>query len=357
MVRKSMGRGQVIAFCLSLCLLLSFSTLAAEKELSIAEAVALAQAADIDYRIAALTWENAQIDDRTARASGPLTPYETLQRDLQFRRAENTFAQAHTSLVLGVIRDYISLRQSKAQLEIRERQLKLAEAELERVEQLIAIGNATEQDRLREINRVTSARLSAAAARRTFESRYESFLSRLGLDPDVKLILQDELPVVPFNYTLEETLETARAASFDVWEREVNMKLAEMDLNNLMAQNPAPLALKKAENNFTIQQLNAQKAETAFITQTTEQFHRMADAWTELQNAERDYLVAMESYKQAVRQYEAGLRTETDMASAEIDRLNAELAIFDARNNYALSLLEFEVMLGLPLPYGEEAEQ
>src|SRR5690606_11497518 len=133
---------------------------AAEYELTIAEAVQLALRADIDYQIAKLTWENAEIDDRIARVQGELTPYEQLQRDLSLRRAQNTFAQAHNNLVFGVIDDYLGLIQATRQLEIRERQLALAKAELLRTEQMIEIGNATEQDRLRQTNQVVNAELN-----------------------------------------------------------------------------------------------------------------------------------------------------------------------------------------------------
>lgn len=330
---------------------------AGELALSIEEAVRLATATDIDYQIALLTWQNARIDDLIARSQGEMTPYERLQRDLTLQRAENTFVQARDNLILGVINDYIGLIQAARQVEIRARQLELAEAQLHRTEQMIAIGNATEQDRMRQMNQVVTARLNAESARRTYESRYGSFLARLGLPDDVELILNDTLPVRPFTYVLEEALQAAREASFAVWEREVNLRLAEMELENLRSQNPAPLALQKAENNFRIQQLNAQKADMQFVSQFTTQFHSLADAWTQLQNAERDYQIAMENYQQVVRQYEAGLRTEQERLQAEIDRLIAEQSILDARNNYAISYMEFERSLGIPFPYGEEAQQ
>lgn len=344
-----------VALLTVLCfgLLLSPAAGAAERTLTIDEAVRLALEADIDYQIALLTWENAEIDDRIARAQGDMTPYEQLQHELTLRRAQNTFSQAQNNLILSVISDYIGLIQAAQQLEIRERQLSLAEAELHRTEQMIQIGNATEQDRLRQTNQVVNAQLSAEAARRTFETRRSSFLERLGLSEDVQLILDDALPVRPFIYTLDEALDRAREASFEVWERQVNLRLAEMDLESLRSQSPAPLALKKAENNFRIQQLNAQKAKAQFATQFTNQFHTVADSWKQLENAERDYRIALDSYNQTLRQYEAGLKTEQEMAQAEIDRLSAEQSIVDARNNYATQLLELDIALGLPLPYGE----
>lgn len=350
------SRGPALLTVLLIVLLLPVGAAGAERTLTIEEAVRLALDADIDYQIALLTWENAEIDDRIARAEGEMTPYEQLQRELTLRRAQNTFSQAKNNLILSVISDYIGLIQAAQQLEIRERQLSLAEAELHRTEQMIAIGNATEQDRLRQINQVVNAELSVEAARRTYETRRNSFLQRLGLSGDVHLVLEDTLPVRPFAYALDEAIEQAREVSFEVWERQMNLRLAEMDLKSLRTQSPAPLALQKAENNFRIQQLNAEKAEAQFITQFTNQFHAVADTWKQLENAERDYRVAMESYKQTVRQYEAGLKTEQEMAQAEIDRLSAEQSIVDARNNYATQLLELELALGVPLPYGEGAE-
>lgn len=345
----------ITALSVFLLLTLTAPVWAAEYPLSIEEAVQLARDADLNYQIAELTWENAQIDDTIARAQGAMTAYEQLQHDLSTRQAQNTFLAARNDLALGVVNDYFNLIRAAHDVEIRNRQLTLAENELTRVEQMIAIGNATEQDRLRQVNQVVSAQLSAASAQRTYAAQHSAFVRRLGLAEDVQLVLHDRLEVFPFTYTLDESIAVAREASFDVWQRGVNLQLAEMDLSNLRSQNPAPLALKKSENNFRIQQLNAEQAETQFATQFATQFHSVADAWTQLENAERDYQIAIASYNQTLRQYEAGLRTESEMAQAQIDQLSAEQSILDARTNYAVALMEFELTLGKPLPIGEEA--
>lgn len=346
-----------VTWIAALCfvMLFSVSRVGAEQyELSLKEAVHLALEADIDYQIALLTWENAEIDHKITAIDDNVTPYESLERERNFRRAENTFAQAHNDLVLDILRDYVSLKRAAVDLDVRTREVEVAEIELAQLEEKRNIGNATEQEHLQELNRVETARLRYESAQRTYETQRKQFIRRLGLPEDVQLVVEDTLPIHPFDYELEHVLEQARQASFHVWDREAAMELARLDLEKVRSQNVAPLTLQKAENDFRIEQLQAEKEENRFMSDTVSAYYDIADAWRELANAERDYAVAQEQYNQTLRQYEVNLITDLVMKKAEIDFLNARQTLRNVQNDYALSLLEFEVMLGRTLPYGEE---
>lgn len=325
------------------------------QSIDITTAVRLALEADIDYQIALLTWENAKIDDETARVGGETSPYARLQQNLSLRRAQHAFEQAHVNLVLGVAGDYVGLTQAERQLEIRQRQLGVAEEQMARVEEMVRIGHATEQDLLREQNQVTTARLNLATAERTYTNRRLEFVERLGLTGKAELELFDAPAVEPLDLSLDAALQLGRAASFDIWERQVNLQMAQMELENQRAQNLAPLALQKVENNHRIEELNAARADRQFQAQFEASYHSLRDAWLQLENAEREYLLAEATYRQSRRQFDAGLKTPLEMESAEIDRLSAELAVQSARGDYALQQMQFAASLGWALPYAGEA--
>src|SRR5690606_36331838 len=97
-----------------------------------------------------------------------------------------------------------------------------------------------------------------------YRNREQTLRLPLGLSDDVILALVDEPVAVPFDWTLEETLAYALEHNFSVWEREMNLRIAQMDMEALRAQDPAPLQLQKAENNLRITELNAAQAERSF---------------------------------------------------------------------------------------------
>lgn len=323
-------------------------------ELTLAEAVRLAFEHDVDHEIARLTWENARIDNMIARASGPLTQYEELQRELQERRAENNYLSSRRSLVLNVVQEYFELKQAAVQAEVARRQAELARRQLEIVRQMVAIGERHPSEELREQNRVAAAELAAENAERTYRNREEALRLRLGLPEGVTLVPVDEPVAIPFDWTLEETLVYALKHSFSVWERETNLRIAEMDLEALRAQDPAPLQLQKAENNFRITQLNALKADRSFRNSVANAYHSLMDAARRLELAKVEYELALASFEVARRQYELGLTTDTEWEQAQLDRINAEQSYRDSVFSYMRARLDLLNLIGYPFEQDEE---
>lgn len=323
-------------------------------ELTLAEAVRLAFEHDVDHEIARLTWENARIDNMIARASGPLTQYEELQRELQERRAENNYLSSRQSLVLNVVQEYFELKQAAVQAEVARRQAELARRQLEIVRQMVAIGERHPSEELREQNRVAAAELAAENAERTYRNREEALRLRLGLPEGVTLVPVDEPVAIPFDWTLEETLVYALKHSFSVWERETNLRIAEMDLEALRAQDPAPLQLQKAENNFRITQLNALKADRSFRNSVANAYHSLMDAARRLESAKVEYELALASFEVARRQYELGLTTDTEWEQAQLDRINVEQSYRDSVFSYMRARLDLLNLIGYPFEQDEE---
>lgn len=323
-------------------------------ELTLADAIRLAFAYDVDHEIAGLNWENARIDNMIARASGPVSPYEQLQRDLQERRAENNYVSSRKSLVMNVVQEYFDLQQAATQVEVARRQADIAARELDVVREMVRIGERHPQDELREQNRVTSAQMSAETAARTLRNREEALRHRLGLPDSVQLILVDEPEVIPFDWTLEETLAYALEHNFSVWEREMNVRIAQMDLEALKVQDPAPLQLEKAENSLRITELNALQAERNFYNSVASSYHGLMDAARRLESAEIDYELAQAAFAVAQRQYEVGLTTETDWERAQLDQINALQSYRDALVSYVRTRLDLLNLIGHPLELDEE---
>src|SRR5690606_24220235 len=318
-------------------------------ELTLADAVRLAFEYDLEHEIARLNWENARIDNMIARAAGPVSAYEQLQRDLQERRAENSYVSSRRSLMMTVVQEYFDLQQAAAQADVARRQADLAARELDVVRQMVAIGERHPQDELREQNRVAAARLTAETAARTFRSREQALRHRLGLPDTVQLVLVDEPEAVPFDWTLDETLAYALEHNFSVWEREMNVRIAQMDLEALKVQDPAPLQLQKAENSRRITELNARQAERSFYNNVVSAYHGLMDAARRLEAAASDYELSQSGAAVARRQYEVGLTTETDWERAQLDQINARQSYREAVISYVRARLELLNLIGHPL--------
>lgn len=324
--------------------------------LTLDDALALAFEYDVEHQIARLNWENARIDNVIAQASGPVSPYEALQQQLQERRAENSYITARNSLILAVVQEYFDLQQARHQADTTRHQLDIARRELDVVKEMVRIGERHPQDELREQNRVAGAQLAADTAARTLANRTDAFLHRLGLSEHVALELVDEPRAASFDWTLEETLAYALAHNFSVWEREMNMRIAAMDLDALKVQDPAPLPLQKAENNFRIAELNAMEAERSFRISVTNAYFSLADASRRLQSAAVDFELALAAFESARRQHEAGLTTETAWQQAQLERRNEEQSYRDAVVASMRARLDLLNLIGHPLGLGPTEE-
>ncbi|HEY8417814.1 MAG TPA: TolC family protein, partial [Limnochordales bacterium] len=286
--------------------------------LTLAEAVDLALAYDLEHAIARLEWENARIDSRIAQASGPVSAYDRLRQELEERRAENDYRSARRSLVINVFRDYLDLKQAQRQVDIARRQLEMAREQLAIVRELVRIGERHAQEERREENRVAGLELSLATAERNMENRRRALLQRLGLPEETELLLVDEPTPVPWTWDFQQTLAYAEENAFAVWERRANLRIAAMDLEALRVQDPAPLQLEKAENEYRIAEMSAAQAERSFRNSVQTAYYALSDAARRLETAAVDYELAVAAHDVARRRYEAGLITDLDWAQAEL---------------------------------------
>lgn len=327
-----------------------------ELQLTLNDAINYAFSYDLDHEIARVEWENARIDNLIAEAGGPVSAYERLQRQLEERRAEHGYVTARRSLVLGVVDNYLELKQAEREVEITRRQLEIARQELAIVQEMVRIGERHPQDELREKNRVAAAELAANAAARTYDSHRSALLHRLGLPDDVRLVLVEEPEPVPFTWSLEETIAYAREHNFSVWERDMSVRIAAMDLDALRVQDPARLQLEKAENNFRLAELIALQGERNFHISVVAAFYALNDAAQRYEAAVIDDELAASAYDIARRQYEAGLSTALDWERAQLEHLTATKSYHDSVYAYVRSRLELLDLIGHPLdPYEESA--
>lgn len=317
--------------------------------LTLHDALVFALEYDVDHEIARLNWENARIDNLIAQAAGPVSPYEALQRELQERRAENTYVSARNGLMLSIVQEYFDVKQAEHQADVARVQADIARRELDVVKQMVRIGERHPQDELREQNRVATAELSAETAARSYQNRTAALLHRLGLSDTVQLVLVDE-PVAPsFDWTLEETVAYALQHSFAVWEREMNLRIATMDFDALQVQDPAPLQLEKAENNLRITRLNALQSERSFHNNVTTAYYGLTDAARRLEGATVDFELAEAAFESARRQHEAGLTTDVEWERARLDRKNAEQSYRESVVSYMRARLDLFQLIGRPL--------
>lgn len=323
-------------------------------ELTLADAIEMAFSYDLDHEIARIQWDNARIDNLIAQASGPVSAYEQLQRDLQERRAEHTYLSARDTLVLGVVQQYFDVKQAERQAEIARREVDIARRELDVVRQMVRIGERHPQDELREQNRVAGAELSAETAARTYTARKAALLHRLGLAETVEPILVDEPEAITFAWTVEQTIDFALEHNFSVWERDMNVRIAAMDLEALRVQDPAPLQLKKAENDLRVTELTALQGERTFRTSVVASYYAVVDAAKRYEAAQVDYELAMAAFESARRQYEAGLTTDIDWQRAQLERLSAQQSYRDSVTTYVRQRLELFDLIGHPSGLDEE---
>ncbi|NLY11775.1 MAG: TolC family protein [Firmicutes bacterium] len=338
----------VIALVLVICSGVISADTSKVLTLTLEEAIDLALENNIDYQIELLTWENTQIDEKI-RALRPLeTEEEKLQFKLLTRTNEENLNRAYVSAIVNTIRDYFNLQKLGRLVEIAENNQAVAQNSYQLVKRRVELGELPERDLLREEKSYEASQAALASAQRTYQNALNDFLFVLGVIGNYdKAVLPSEVPVVTFDLELNDTLRLAKENNLGIWQQSINYRLAEINFEKIKAQNPAPLELQKAENNFAVTVLNQLKVERNVERQFVDRWYSMQDSKRSLESANLNLRFAEEDYQRSIKQHEIGLITETQLTQSKNSYLNTVNQTMDTRVSFLTSVIQFRSDLGL----------
>ncbi len=343
---------KLIVGMLVVILLMGMGIVASAKQvnvpLTLDDAIGFALESSIDYQIALLNWSNTEIDQKIQSLQPVQIEEDKLKMELAARQAQGALSTTQANVIFAVTQDYYALSRQERQLQIAENQLALAQHDLNLVSRRVSMGELPERELAKEQNRFNAVEASVATSKRNYANAVDNFFFLLGMNKQWESVnLVSEVPVPEFDLSLAASQELAQQNNQAIWERKINFRLTQITLQKVMAQDPAPLVLQKAENNYLINRLNAVKAERSFDQRLVTDWYGLQDAKRLLDAANVDYNLARDDYRLKTTQLEAGLITRNQLLQSENSYLMAVNSLNERSVNYYMAVLRYQRELGV----------
>jgi multidrug resistance efflux pump len=188
-----------------------------------------------------------------------------------------------------------------------------------------------------------------------YDQSFKEFKVELGLvnqgEEELVLSVIDSPQV--WEISEEEALKRAVENSFALELSKRQIELGEVDLERAEVAASPKLDLQKAKNNVALANLNYDKTQKELNNSISKQFYLYKQAIDNLDLSRQNLNQAQENNSIIVEQVNAGLKTKSDLLSAEISLLQADYDLESTILNYYINKLTLQQLMGQKIEEGE----
>lgn len=280
----------------------------------------------------ALTLKNARVSYESSMASSDAR-IDQMNATLAWHHSQLTFRQGKVAQLLSVAEAYVQLQQENENLGILEARLQLAQEDLKSAVERVAIGAASPVDELQARVSLLSAELNLASARNTRQfTTLPIFAETTGIDEEMldTASLASEPPELSSLGTLDSYLTTTgRRAENDFAARQ--LKIDELNLELLSSTSTSSLDLQKATNTVNGSTASVASTSSNLESATASAFANAQQAFGTTTLRELQLELQAENTRRTQQQHAAGLLTDSQLASSELDLITATDSLRAAR--------------------------
>ena len=327
------------------------------KEIDLSQAVNLALENNLNLKIANLDLENAQIDYEKTKANNLLTEsrYIELQGDLGLLQAKDNYTQNRNQVIIDVVQKYLQSNQAKRDIIVKDKEAELEKKLLEEVNAQVKSGHKGRLDLLGQENKYNNAIFNLEKAKDDYNQSFRELKLKLGLnnqDGEEYNITEVDYPQV-WEMGEEEALKKAIENSFTLELRRKQIELAKIDLERAEVAASPELDLQELKNDIELANLNYDKTQKELNNSIRKQFYVYKQAIDSLDLNQQNLNQERENHGIISEQVKAGLKTESDLWSAEISLLQAEYNLNSAILDYYMNKLTMQKLIGQKIQEGE----
>lgn len=330
------------------------------KDLDLSQAINLALENNLSLKIAHLDLENAQIDYEKTKADNLLigSRYIELQGDLGLLQAKDNYNNIRNQVIIDVVQKYIQLSQVKKNIMVTGKEVELERKLLEEVKAQVQSGHKGSLDLLQQENKYHNAVFNLEKANDDYYQSFKEFKLELGLTNQS----EEELNLTEMDYpkiweiSEEEAIKMAIKNSFTLEFSKRQIELNEVDLERAEVAASPKLDLQKLKNNVELANLNYDKTQKELNNSISKQFYAYKQSISNLDLSQQNLNQAQENNSIIIEQVKAGLKTKSDLLSAEISLLQAEHNLKSAILNYYMTKLTLQQLMGQKIEEGEKGE-
>ncbi|MCK4258385.1 MAG: TolC family protein [Halanaerobiales bacterium] len=334
------------------CILLgTMSGLAVEElKLTLNDTIELAEQKSPELMVISLSLENAKLDYQERKLTN-LTSESRLERlsnELALAQAEKSSRQNKNKYIIELTRTYLNLVQSEAELVFREKEVDFAKMKLENIKVKYESGHVENIQFLQQTIEYNTSLGTLKSLIGRIDQQSLELVNKIGLERGVKIQVSS-IDFSAYKITLEEVIEKTLNNNHILDLKEQQITLFEEQLRLAEISNKSKIDVKKLANNLAILKLEYELEKAALINDTQKQYYNFVQSFDQLQLSKELVHITEEHYRITQEQVMAGLLTNTDLSQVN---LNLEKYIYDyqiALNNYELSILKLQQVMGFAL--------
>ena len=319
--------------------------------LTIAEALAAAEAANPELAALALQRENARVAFDRASASSDARLDQITAR-LQWERAQLTASQGTTRELLAIAQGYVSLQQANEEVSLLEERLRLATLDLQLTDARVRVGAAGKVEQLQAQVAALSAELNLAAARhqRRFNT-LPDLVDMTGIDSAVlaAAALTSQPPDLP-ELGSSDTYAAATARRAEHRHAAQQLEIDEINLKLSSEEETSRLDREAATNTVAGSKAALEETAVNLQTATASAYATAQQAFDTVTLRGLQLALQQERTRRAGEQFDAGVITESDLAGSRADQVAAADAVRAARWSAWFAWLRLQDAAGIDLP-------
>lgn len=277
--------------------------------------------------------------------------YGLLSADLTWMMSKKSYTSEEDRLVLDVCKKYWNVQKSLSEVKVKETSYSLAELSLRRVQAMVRLGmtppdsppGASPQAALEAAGaQLAGAKSELTKARNTLNSDYEALNQLLGLWPEDRPALVDEvnfeiLKIDNLDTEVQRVIET----SPQIWLAGEKVNLAKYAYEMMWASGQyTPYEVRKIEKEQA--ELDAISAKDAVRLATRGLYYTVKNLEGGIAASEKAVAGAEEALRVAKLQYELGMITKENLLKTEVSLAQARQTNLDLIRQHAYMKLAFQ---------------
>lgn len=337
-----------------IALFLAAQAAAAQEPLTLARAVDLALQNDVSAKLAALAFEEAMISYERSVANNLLDGSEQSRRQAENARRSAVlgYENAQYDLVSSTIDRYVGVLRARINLEVARKQLQIAQLDFAATERRVALGTATELDLMNASSNLTDAELELASAENALRTAVEDLALSLGFDPDSLPELDPHIPVLSFEYDLDQAIARAIERNANVASARTALENAKLELELAQAEGAAPLDLRSLEIGLERAQIQLDQQLQSVERDVASRYQSLIRTRESLKSSETSLTSQERRFAAIQEQHRAGLRSDRELLQAEINLARERSTRLQSLGSHLRDIITFQRLIGEPPAIG-----
>ncbi len=321
-----------------------------QKVLTLNEVLKKCAENNLEIKKASLNLDNAKVTYQKGLASYLQTEskIDQEQTKLNWERAHWTFERTKSQIQLGVISNYINLKDLKAIFPLEEKSLAIAQRNLKRIKEKVKAGIAGKTAELgAEIN-LRRADQELSQTQRDLEKTNKSFAYSIGIEDSLEydFVTAFEFKGSLATKSLDEYTQQALNKRKEIKFVQKDVEIANLKVEKLKIENASPLDINKALNDLKLSQIALESQEEDIKEDVQNKYYNLktVEDQISLQGIQLEKL--KEELENARQQFQMEMIIEDDLQSQEISYQEAGLDYEKSLGNYFIAYQNLLLAIG-----------